>query len=127
MIDVTNGEVSTREGLVIGPNYSFDKFKTTKFYNGQDRVRIIYLDEHQTIYGRQFIMSLFFRDGIIYMVSLICCDEKFSESNERDRKKIHDKILTEMGLLQGEKYQWGKIVSEYDVRSNISSINIYYT
>ena len=28
MIDVTNGEVSTREGLVIGPNYSFDKFKT---------------------------------------------------------------------------------------------------
>ena len=103
MIDVTNGEVSTREGLVIGPNYSFDKFKTTKFYNGQDGVRII------------------------YMVSLICCDEKFSESNERDRKKIHDKILTEMGLLQGEKYQWGKIVSEYDVRSNISSINIYYT
>ena len=72
-------------------------------------------------------MSLFFRDGIIYMVSLIFCDEKFSESNERDRKKIHDKILTEMGLLQGEKYQWGKIVSEYDVRSNISSINIYYT
>ena len=116
MIDVTNGEVSTREGLVIGPNYSFDKFKTTKFYNGQDGVRIIYLDEHQTIYGRQFIMSLFFRDGIIYMVSLICCDEKFSESNERERKKIHDKILTEMGLLQGEKYQWGKIVSEYDVR-----------
>lgn len=57
MIDVTNGEVSTREGLVIGPNYSFDKFKTTKFYNGQDGVRIIYLDEHQTIYGRQFIMS----------------------------------------------------------------------
>ena len=128
MIDVTNGEVSTREGLVIGPNYSFDKFKTTKFYNGQDGVRIIYLDEHQTIYGRQFIMSLFFRDGIIYMVSLICCDEKFSESNERDRKKIHDKILTEMGLLQGEKYQWGKIVSEYDVRSNISSINtVSYT
>ena len=127
MIDVTNGEVSTREGLVIGPNYLFDKFKTTKFYNGQDGVRIIYLDEHQTIYGRQFIMSLFFRDGIIYMVSLICCDEEFSESNERDRRKIHDKILTEMGLLQGEKYQWGKIVSEYDVRSNISSINIYYT
>ena len=45
----------------------------------------------------------------------------------RETEKIHDKILTEMGLLQGEKYQWGKIVSEYDVRSNISSINIYYT
>ena len=30
-------------------------------------------------------------------------------------------------LNKGEKYQWGKIVSEYDVRSNISSINIYYT
>ena len=31
MIDVTNGEVSTREGLVIGPNYSFDKFKQQNF------------------------------------------------------------------------------------------------
>lgn len=86
MIDVTNGEVSTREGLVIGPNYSFDKFKTTKFYNGQDGVRIIYLDEHQTIYGRQFIMSLFFRDGIIYMVSLICCDENFLNQTRETEK-----------------------------------------
>ena len=50
-----------------------------------------------------------------------------ANAKEFDGKKIHDKILTEMGLLQGEKYQWGKIVSEYDVRSNISSINIYYT
>lgn len=87
MIDVTNGEVSTREGLVIGPNYSFDKFKTTKFYNGQDGVRIIYLDEHQTIYGRQFIMSLFFRDGIIYMVSLICCDENFLNQTRETEKR----------------------------------------
>ena len=52
MIDVTNGEVSTREGLVIGPNYSFDKFKTTKFYNGQDGVRqlqYLMFKEHWTM------------------------------------------------------------------------------
>ena len=87
MIDVTNGEVSTREGLVIGPNYSFDKFKTTKFYNGQDGVRIIYLDEHQTIYGRQFIMSLFFRDGIIYMVSLIFVMKNFLNQTRETEKR----------------------------------------
>ena len=86
MIDVTNGEVSTREGLVIGPNYSFDKFKTTKFYNGQDGVRIIYLDEHQTIYGRQFIMSLFFRDGIIYMVSLIVMKNFLNQTRETEKR-----------------------------------------
>ena len=76
-----------------------------------------------------FIKNLYWNFAIILFLPFFLGNKlkKFSESNERDRKKIHDKILTEMGLLQGEKYQWGKIVSEYDVRSNISSINIYYT
>ena len=34
--------------------------------------------------------------------------KKFSESNERDRKKIHDKILTKWDYIQGEKISMGK-------------------
>ncbi|MDO5650229.1 MAG: hypothetical protein Q4G11_06460 [Gallicola sp.] len=126
MIDSSNGEVRTQEGFVIGPKYSFNDFKATRFFNGQDGVRIIYLDEEQTICGRKFMISLFFRDRTIYVVSLFCCDRNFSESEEKSRKILHDTILSEMGLLQIEKHQWGEIKSEYDPRSNTSSINIYY-
>lgn len=74
MIDSKVGRVTTEEGLVIEPFYTFEKFKKTNFYNGQDGIRIIYLDENQTISERKFMVSLFFHNGLIYMVSLICCD-----------------------------------------------------
>lgn len=52
--------------------------------------------------------------------------KNISESNEIDRKTIHDKILSENGIQNNVSYNWGKIISEYDPRSNISSIDIFY-
>lgn len=126
MIDVKTGRVITQEGLEIEPHYTFESFKATNYYKGQDGIRIIYLDEHQTILGRKFIMSLFFRDGVIYMLSLICCDVEVNELEELKRKEIHDKILLEIGLPQMKEFVWGKISSDFDTRSNVSSINILY-
>ena len=44
------------------------------------------------------------RDGKIYMVSLICCDEEFSEKDEDKRKALHDDVLNELGINQQMKY-----------------------
>ena len=60
------------------------------------------------------------------MVTLINCDKDFQENEEKNRKGIHDSILQENGIEDGKENKWGKVVSEYDARSNISSINIYY-
>ena len=84
------------------------------------------MNEHQIINGRNYIVSLFFRDRKIYMVSLICCDKEFSEQDEKIRKELHDTILSELGLNSHMKYNWGEISSDFDARSNISSINIIY-
>ena len=46
--------------------------------------------------------------------------------DENEGKEVHDKILKENGLAEKEEFSWGKIISDYDVRSNISSINIIY-
>lgn len=61
------------------------------------------------------------------MVSLICCDDEFSEFHEPKRKLLHDEILSKNGISTDTEYKWGKITSEYDSRSNLSSINILYT
>ncbi len=126
MIDIKSGKIQTQEGLITEPNFRFDEFKTTRFYNGQDGVKIIYLEEKQTIDNMKFIVSLFFKNHKIYMLSLICCEFEFSDSEEPKRKLLHDKILSDIGINQREEYKWGKISSDYDARSNISSINIVY-
>ncbi len=126
MININNGTVTISEELVVFPGYSFEQFQKTKFYKNQDGIRMIYLDEELMIENRKYIVSLFFRNGKLYMLSLICCDKRFSESDERKRETLHDDILKEWGMKKHEEYRWGKVSSDYDGRSNISSINIVY-
>lgn len=126
MKGIKDGFITISEELTIYPNFSFNQFKCTKFYKNQDGVRIIYLDEQQIIDNKKYMVSLFFRDSKIYMVSLICCDKKFSERDEDKRKILHDHILNELGIEEQKEYSWGKISSDYDARSNVSSINIMY-
>lgn len=125
MIDISNGRITISDELKIFPGFSFEQFKHTRFYKNQDGIKIIYLEGIQNIDKRNYIVGLFFRNGKIYMVSLICCDKEFSEKDENKRKILHDDILYELGIVQ-KRYTWGKIASNYDVRSNISSIDIIY-
>ncbi len=126
MEDIRDGFISISDQLIIYPGFSFEQFKHTKFYKNQDGIKIIYLDGQQIIGDRKYIVSLFFRNGKIYMVSFLCCDKKFSENDEKKRKILHDDILHELGIRPQERYSWGKISSDYDDRSNLSSINVLY-
>jgi hypothetical protein len=101
-------------------------FKKTSFYDNQNPNKIIYLVEPQIIDDKKYIVSLFFRDGKIYSFSLLNIDFDFTVETEKERKQIHDKILLSYQIVSGKKYSWGMIESEYDSRSNISSINIFY-
>lgn len=87
-MDISKGIVEIDNELVVKPNFTFEQFKETKYYTNQDGIRIIYLDGPQIIKNRKYIVSLFFRDGKIYMLSLICCDEEYSEKDESKRKDL---------------------------------------
>lgn len=126
MIDIKTGVVIISDKLKVSPEFDYEDFKKTSYFKGQDSVRIIYLDEKQMINEHTYIVSLFFRKEKIYMVSLINCDEDISEHEEKKRKEKHDEILCQEGIVSGQEYYWGKVESEYDARSNISSINVYY-
>ena len=126
MKNISDGYVRISDELTIFPTFTFEQFKETTYYKNQDGIRIIYLEEQQVIENRKYIVSLFFRNETIYMVSLICCDQEFSEVDEGKRKILHDDILKEWGMAEQKEYVWGKISSDYDNRSNISSINIMY-
>lgn len=57
MININNGVIDLGEELVITPTYSFEQFKKTKYYNTQDGIKIIYLDEKQIIDGKNYIVK----------------------------------------------------------------------
>ncbi|HFK1053048.1 TPA: hypothetical protein ACGXKV_002919 [Listeria monocytogenes] len=126
MLNTVNGELKINDELIVHPEYQFDEFKNTEYYDGQDGIKIIYLEKIQKIDTYHYFVNLFFKEKQLYSVSLINCDQNISESNEVDRKTIHDKILSENGIQNNVSYNWGKIISEYDPRSNISSIDIFY-
>lgn len=126
MSKIKEGFIRISDELTISPGFMFDQFKKTKFYKDQDGIRIIYLDGQHIIENRKYMISLFFKNGRIYLVSLMCCDKEYSEENERERKILHDDILKELGIIDQKRYDWGMISSDYDAKSNISSINVVY-
>ena len=126
MLDKNNGILKINDILSFYPGFRFEDFKETRYYNGQDGVKVIYLDEKQIIDGKQYIVNFFFNNNRIYVVSLINCDEDILESDEPKRKIVHDEILEKSKIESGYQYPWGKVLSEFDARSNLSSINIYY-
>lgn len=126
MQKIQDGFIKISDELTVCPNFTFEQFKKTSFFKNQDAVRLIYLDGQQIIDNRNYIVSLFFRNNKIYMVSLICCDKEFEEKDEKERKKMHDDILKKIGIDNAKEYGWGKISSDYDARGNVSSINIEY-
>lgn len=127
MINKLDGTLIINDQLRFTPNSTFQDFMKTPFYKGQDKVRVIYLDEKQQIDNKEFLVNFFFRDDKIYVVTLVAWDENISEKQEPQRKLIHDKILLDNHIQNGKEYPWGKVVSEYDARSNISGISIFYT
>lgn len=125
MGDWLRGEVELCNDLKIRPGFTFEDFKKTKEYQGQDGIRVIELADAVTIDNHKYYVSFFFREGNIYALSLFCCDQEFGFEDEIKRKELHDRILAEYNITE-ENYPWGKIVSNYDRRGNVSSIGFYY-
>ena len=122
---IDKGVISLSDDLVITSGYTFDQFRATRYYKGQKPERVFWLDEKFMFQGHSFMVSLFFRSGVIYMLSLLCCDLEFGMEEEKKRKELHDEILQSWGIVRPDQ-EWGYVESVYDARSNISSINIVY-
>ena len=126
MFNTDTGQFSISDDLVINPGYSFDQFKLTHFYNGQDGIRTIQLPEEIELWNHRFIVTLFFRNHIIYLVDLYCVDPDCDGMEEPKMKSYHDNILIENGFQCENQYSWGKIISSCSPRDNIASIIVLY-
>ena len=96
-MDLKSGLIEIN-GEIFTPGYTFENFQKSTFFEGQDAVRIIRLNDTVKIGGNNFITSLFFRNKILYMLSMICVDINPSFSEEIKRKQFHDAILAKNGL-----------------------------
>ena len=113
-------------GEIFAPGYTFEDFQKSTFFEGQDGVRIIRLNKTVRISENNFITSLFFRNKILYMLSMMCVDIDIPFSEEIKRKQFHDEFLAKNRLNSENFFDWGNIKSVYDSKGNVSSINIIY-
>ena len=131
MNNISKGIISLSDDLVITSGYTFDQFQSTRYYKGQNPERAFWLEEkfmlqEFMLQGHTFMAGLFFRNGVIYMLSLLCCDLEFGMEEEKKRKELHDKILQSWGIGRSDQ-EWGYVESVYDARSNISNIHVIGT
>lgn len=112
------------DGEEFYPGYTFEDFKKTHFYNNQDGIRIIKLENMVYIEEHQYIVNLMFENFNLYMIQLYCVDDITLTSEERI--EVNNKILEEYGLSEENQFEWGSIKSSYDPRSDVSSIVIIY-
>ena len=70
MNNISKGIISLSDDLVITCGYTFDKFQSTRYYKGQNPERAFWLEEKFMLQGHTFMAGLFFRNGVIYMLSL---------------------------------------------------------
>ena len=112
------------DGEKFYPGYTFEDFKKTHFYNNQDGIRIIKLENMVYIEEHQYIVNLMFENFNLYMIQLYCVDDITLTSEERI--EVNNKILEGYGLSEENQFEWGNIKSSYDPRSDVSSIVIIY-
>ncbi|HEM3704684.1 TPA: hypothetical protein U1C94_000985 [Streptococcus suis] len=125
MIDKNIGAVMLEEGLCLFRGMTFEDFRQTNYFSNQDSKRVFYL-RNLKIFNETFIISLFFKEEILHSVSLIIDDSSIVPEQEVQRKIRHDTILTMFNIEIDSIYEWGQIESNYNSRSNISSIDITY-
>ena len=113
-------------GEIISPGYTFEDFQKSKFFEDQDGIKIIRIKGTVKIGDNDFIVSFFFRNRILYMLSMICTDIDLSFEEEMKRKQFHDEILKNNDLTPESFFEWGNIKSLYDPKGNVSTINITY-
>ena len=93
---MNKGVISFSDDLVITSGYTFEQFRNTRYYKGQNPERVFWLDEKFMFQGHSFMVGLFFRSGVIYMLSLLCCDLEWRK--KRRGKNFMTKSCSRGGL-----------------------------
>jgi hypothetical protein len=139
MIDLKTGEIIINSDLILSPKLSLEEFKKTRYYTGQDEKMYMSIGGPHKINGRDFYISLYFKDSFLKEVSLAMDSPLIKEwNNEPKRKEIHDEYLRSKGIelkrtRDGEYYKedvaefdWGEIASTFEAKGYTSSILIIY-
>ena len=139
MIDLKTGEIIVNSELILSPKLSLEEFKKTRYYTGQDEKMYMSIGGPHKIDGRDFYISLYFKDSFLKEVSLMIYSPLIKEWDEEPkRKEIHDEYLRSKGIKLERKwdeenykadvaeFDCGEIVSYFETKGYTSSILIIY-
>lgn len=127
MIDIYSGNIIIDGSYILHPHLSFKEFSLGNYFNNQNEKRLFNLNGLHQIQDKLFYVSLFFKESQLKQIHLVVHDDNITNPiDEPNRKIIHDSLLAKLGVIISGDFAWGRIASDYDKRSNISSIIVTY-
>jgi hypothetical protein len=135
MIDKDTGEIAIDSvPIVLGPSFVLDDLLSSSLAGqcqagpGAEPYRSLVIGEH-LISGLTFFVTLGFYGQKLEFIDLLYSGElpDGSKTQEAERKKVHDRWLVKQLGKASSTYKWGEISSDYDPRSDTSSIVIRYS
>jgi hypothetical protein len=108
--------------LQLLPNFTFDNFKNSKFYDNQDESSFFWINKECIVGNHKFKLGLYFKESKLVQIQLYCVDTEIQ--NEEERKTVHDSIVKAM--TKSSEHKWGTIKSVFSKRGSISLIVINY-
>lgn len=135
-MDLEHGVLEFEGGLRLHPQYTLADFKKTDYYMNQtdysmdrDDIWTASLGK-QSMVDRDFLVTLLFQEEKLHLVSLIACDvdcdREFSHEGVLARKRLHDSILFNHGIVESKEFPWGRVSSDYDDWKDLSTITLVY-
>lgn len=108
----------------ISEKTTFDMFKESDLYSGQNDNRFFWLKELCEIEGlpEKFKVGLCFRNNLINRIELYCISENIENEPEREKR---DKIIFDK-LKEDYDLRYKNIENSFDKRNNYSSIVISF-
>ncbi|MCC5804375.1 hypothetical protein [Rossellomorea vietnamensis] len=132
MIDKATGSLILDDGkIVLNTDMSAETFMATSLYKGGTADNRYSIEEAQEINGKDFIITLFLKDGKLKEIHLSEVVKGLSWNNwtedvEISKKNSHDHwLLTVLGN-ESYHYSWGYVESAFDKKGCVSSIILRY-
>ncbi|WP_157772443.1 hypothetical protein [Lacunisphaera limnophila] len=139
MIDANNGRIAVSGDCIVSGSLKKSVFMSSSLFHCTKPLTInppfaSYVLPEQSIDGRAYSVSLWFREESLSHVQL--CDtgdefgsswEDWSEEKEKKRKQHHDRLLVSLlGRSREYGFGWGRIESLFDLKAASSYIVISY-
>lgn len=135
-----DGRLTIKDKYILTEETKLSDFMQSPLYNGQSTHMSFKLEGQYELWGHQFLVSVYFKDGVLCTIGLYCIDKQFDSGNsswenmdaakelevQEKRKQFNDEFIKRYFQTDTNK-EYPEVYSAVDKRNvNSASITIMY-